>query len=89
MDEGDYAQAAELFRRAIAANPDDTLARIGLGNCLLELGQADTGYACMRAASVRGSEFYGKALRATLQSGHGRFWLRPSGAAKFLKGERV
>jgi len=86
MDQGDYAQAAELFRRALSANPDDTLARIGLGNCLLEVGQHDPAYACLRAASVRSSEFYGKALRASLSSGHGRFWLRPSSAAKFLKG---
>ena len=86
MDQGDYAQAAELFRRALAANPDDALARIGLGNCLLELGQRDPAYACLRAASVRSSEFYGKALRATLSSGRGRFWLRPSSAAKFFKG---
>jgi len=86
MDQGEYAQAAELFRRALATNSDDTLARIGLGNCLLELGQHDPAYACLRAASSRSSEFYGKALRATLSSGHGRFWLRPSSAAKFFKG---
>ena len=87
MDDGDYAQAAELFRRAIAADPDDTLARIGLGHCLLELSQADAALACLRAATGRGSEYYGKVLGATLSSGHGRFWLRPSSAAKFFKGE--
>ncbi len=86
MDEGQYAQAAELFRRALAANPDDTLARMALGKCLLETGQADAAYACLRAASAGGSEYYGKALKVLLSSGHGRFWLRPSGAAKFLKG---
>jgi Flp pilus assembly protein TadD len=87
MDGGDYRQAAELFRRALAADADDTVARIALGNCLLELGDKDGGLACLRAASVRGAEFYGKSLRVLLSSGHGRFWLRPSGAAKFLKGE--
>ena len=87
MDAGDYAQAAELFRRALSANPDDTLARIALGKCLLELGDAETGYACLRAASARGAEFYGKVIAVLLSSGHGRFWLRPSSAAKFLKGE--
>jgi tetratricopeptide (TPR) repeat protein len=89
MDEGDYAQAAELFRRALSTNPDDTLARIGLGNCLLELNQRDPGYACLRAAGNKSPEFYGKALRAALSSSHGRFWLRPSSAAKFFKGERA
>lgn len=87
MDAGDYAQAAELFRRALSANPDDAVARIALGNCLLELGERDAAYACLRAASARGPEFYGKSLRALLSSGHGRFWLRPSSAAKFLKNE--
>ncbi len=89
MDEGNFAQAAELFRRALAVNSDDTLARLGLGNCLLELGQSDAGYACLRAAGVRSSEFYGKALRVALSSGHGRFWLRPSAAAKFFAGEKT
>ena len=55
-----------LFRRALAANADDTLARIALGNCLLELGEPDAAYACLRAASVRGAEFYGKVFRALL-----------------------
>jgi len=86
MDAGDYRQAADLFRRALAANADDTPARIALGNCLLELGDMDGGLACLRAASARGPEFYGRVFRALLQSGHSRFWLRPSDAAKFLKG---
>jgi tetratricopeptide (TPR) repeat protein len=86
MDEGDYVQAAELFRRALAANPDDNLARLGLGNCLLEVRQPDAAYACLRAAAARDSRIYGKVLKAALSSGHGRFWLRPSGAAKFFKG---
>jgi tetratricopeptide (TPR) repeat protein len=86
MDERQYAQAAELFRRALAVDPDDTLARIALGDCLLEIGQADAAFACLRAASSRGAEFYGKVLRVLLSSGHGRFWLSPSSAAKFLKG---
>jgi thioredoxin-like negative regulator of GroEL len=87
MDAGDYRQAADLFRRALVANADDTPARIALGNCLLELGEPDAAYACLRAASVRGGEFYGRVFRALLQSGHSRFWLRPSAAAKFLKGK--
>ena len=87
MDQGDFARAAELFRGALSANADDTVARIALGKCLLELGDTEAGLACMRAAGARGAEFYGKAIAALLSSGHGRFWLRPSSAAKFLKGE--
>jgi tetratricopeptide (TPR) repeat protein len=86
MDAGNYAQAVELFKRAIAANPDHTSARIGLGNCLLELGQRDAAYACLRAAAARGAPFSGL-LNVAMSSGHGRFWLRPSSAAKFFKGD--
>jgi Flp pilus assembly protein TadD len=86
MHEGDYAQAAELFKRAIADDPDDAAARIGLGNCLLELGQQDAGYACLRGAVGKGASLQ-QALKAVVSSGHGRFWLRPSRAAAFLKGD--
>lgn len=89
MDDHDFAQAADLFRRAAIANPADAQMRISLGNCLLSLGQTDAGYACLRAASARGPEFYGKALKVVSSSGRGRFWLHPSAAAKFFKGEKI
>ncbi len=88
MNEGDYAQAAELFKRAITANPDDAMSRIGLGNCLLELGQQDAGYACLRGAVGKGAPLQ-NTLKAIVSSGHGRFWLRPSDAVKFFKSESV
>jgi len=62
------------------------LLRIALGNWLLELGDCEGGFACLRAASVRGDDSYGRVIRALLSSGHGRFWLRPSSVEKFLKG---
>ena len=77
------------FGHAIAADPDDAAARIGLGNCLLNLGQADIAYACLRAATARGPQFYGKALKIAVSSAHGRFWLKPSAAAKFFRGEKA
>lgn len=86
MNSGDYRRAAELFRRAVSVNADDTVARIRLGNCLLELGDREAAHALLRAASARGGEFYGKAIQAMVSSGRGRFWLRPSATAKFLKG---
>ncbi len=88
MHEGDYAQAAELFKRAIAAHPEEASARIGLGICLLELGQTDAAYACLRAGIGKGGRFE-TALKAIVSSGRGRFWLRPSRAAEFLKGKSV
>ena len=84
IDRGDFAQAAELFRRALSANPDDTVARIGLGSCLLELKQRDPAYACLRAAGVRGPEFYGKALRVTLSPATGDFPAAPQQRREIL-----
>jgi len=86
MTRGDFRQAADLFRRAVSAYPGDALARVMLGRCLLELGEADAAAACLRAASARGPEVYGKVLQAFVSARRGRFWLRPSQAAKFLKG---
>ena len=88
MNDRDFAQAADVFGRLVAADPANADARIRLGNCLLILGQTDVGFACMRAAAARGPKFYGKALRALTSSSHGRCWLRPSDAAKFLRGGR-
>jgi tetratricopeptide (TPR) repeat protein len=87
MDDHEFAQAAELYRHALTEDPADAAARIGLGNCLLNLGQADAAFACLRAATARGPQFYGKALKIAASSPRGRFWLRPSAAAKFFKGE--
>ncbi len=85
MNDRDFTQAADVFGRLVAADPANADARIRFGNCLLILGQTDVGFACMRAAAARGPKFYGKALRALTSSSHGRCWLRPSDAAKFLR----
>jgi tetratricopeptide (TPR) repeat protein len=87
MDQRDFAQAAELYRGALAANPADATARIGLGNCLLGLGQTEDAYAALRAATAAAPQLYVKALRVAVSSGRGRFWLRPSAAAKFFAAE--
>jgi tetratricopeptide (TPR) repeat protein len=88
MDEGDYAGAADLLRRALAVNPNDVSAQVALGSCLLELGKADEAYDCLRKAHAKGGQpAYGDVLQAAVSSGHGRFWLRPSAAAKFFGGD--
>jgi len=89
MNDHDYAQAAELFRNMVAVDPGNANARLSLANCLLNLGEHDVAYACLRAASARGPQYFGKALRIAVGAGRGRFWLRPSGAAKFLKGSKA
>ncbi len=82
--DGDDAAAAELYRQALAKRPDDAATRIGLGKCLLEMGDRDAGEAALRAAARGGAQMAGPALAALAATAHGRFFLRPSDAAKFL-----
>jgi tetratricopeptide (TPR) repeat protein len=83
---GEFEQAAEDLRRCLMATPDDPMALLGLGNCLLALGQHDAGYEYFRAA-VRGEDprRYGMALGSLVKAAQGRFWLKPSDAARFLR----
>jgi tetratricopeptide (TPR) repeat protein len=82
---GENEAAAGYFRRYLMVRPGDANAWITFGHCLLELGQRDAGYDCFRAVARHNPEHYGEALSAFVTSGRGRFWLRPSAAAKFLQ----
>lgn len=86
--DGEYAAAAELFRRALALRPDDVVTRNSLGACLLEMGEREAGEASLRAAA-RNSQMAGQALMALAGASHGRFFLRPSVAAKFLRTDKA
>lgn len=88
MDDRDYAQAAVLFRAMVTADPGNAHARLGLANCLLHLGKDDAAYDNMRAAAERGAKYYGQALRLAVTAQRGRFWLRPSDAARAIKEKR-
>lgn len=88
MDDRDYAQAAVLFRAMVTADPGNAHAQLGLANCMLHLGKNEAAYENMRAATSRGPKFYGQALRIAVSAQRGRFWLRPSAAAKVIKGVR-
>jgi tetratricopeptide (TPR) repeat protein len=85
--DGDYADAAALFRRALALNPEDIATRVSLGACLLELGQREDGEASLRLAARGGPQMAGQAITALASAAHGRFFLRPSDAAKFFRGK--
>jgi tetratricopeptide (TPR) repeat protein len=85
MDDGEFAPAAERFRQALARDPTYTQARLNLGHCLLDLAQQDEAVACLRAAVKAAPQCYGTALRTLVTVGRGRFWLRPSAAAEFLR----
>ena len=87
MDAAEYQAAAEQFRQALASDPADQQARLYLGACLLEVGEAGAG-ACLRLVTRGGPNFYGKALKVLTNSSRGRFWVQPSAAAQFFRGER-
>ncbi|WP_305320534.1 lipopolysaccharide assembly protein LapB [Bradyrhizobium sp.] len=83
--DGEYAAAAERLRRVVALRPDDAVARAELGRCLLEMGQRDAGEASIRTATQERPELFGRAIMSLAISSRGRFFLRPSAAAKFLR----
>ena len=82
--DGEYPAAADLFRKALALQPDDAVTRSSLGACLLEMGERDAGEASLRLAARGGPQMAGAAITALASASHGRFFLRPSEAAKFL-----
>ena len=86
--DGEPAAAADLFRLALASQPEDPVVRIELGRCLLDLGERKAGEAMLRAGA-RGPEQWGPALKALAAGAHGRAFLRPSAATRFLQVERV
>ena len=83
--DGEYSAAADLYRQALAQRPDDAATRIGLGACLLEMGERDGGEAALRAATGGAAQMAGPAITALAAASRGRFFLRPSAAAKFLR----
>lgn len=83
--DGEYAAAADIYRRALALRPDDVAARKNLGACLLEMGERDAGEASIRAATRAAPQLAGPAIISLAAASHGRFFLLPSAAAKFLQ----
>jgi tetratricopeptide (TPR) repeat protein len=84
----EYQAATDLFRRYLTRKPNDVSAWLNLGHCLLELGQSDAGYDCFRTAARGEPNRYGYALVSLVNSGRSRFWLKPSAAARFLRGTK-
>jgi Flp pilus assembly protein TadD len=83
--DGEYAAAADLYRRVLALRPNDAMMHYNLGKCLLELGERDAGEAALRTAASAGLQMAGGAVAALSAAPHGRFFLRPSAAANFLR----
>jgi len=84
---GENEAAVDYFRRYLADRPKDSGAWLNLGHCLLELGRLEPGYECFRMAARGDAERYGTALTSLAAAARGRFWLRPSAAARFLRSQ--
>jgi tetratricopeptide (TPR) repeat protein len=87
--DGEYAAAADLYRRALGMAPDDAVTRNNLAACQLEMGERDAGEASLRAVAGAAPHLYGMVLTSLAAASHGRFFLRPSAAAKFLRIEKI
>ena len=83
--DGDYADAADTFRRVVALRPGDALARADLGRCLLEMGLREAGEASIRQATRERPQLLNRAITSLSVASRGRFFLRPSEAVKFLQ----
>jgi tetratricopeptide (TPR) repeat protein len=81
---GELEIAADHFRRCLATKPDSGT-WLNLGRCLLRLGRMDEAYDCFRFAVRSDPKRYGNALGMMTKAARGRFWLRPSAAARFLQ----
>jgi Flp pilus assembly protein TadD len=84
--DGDYATAADIYRHALARQPDDAMTRVDLGMCQLELADRSAGEASLRAATRGRPEMLSRAMHSLAAASHGRFFFRPSAAVKFLGG---
>jgi Flp pilus assembly protein TadD len=87
--DGEYAAAADLFRRALGLRPDDAVTRNNLGACLLEMGERDAGETTLRAVARGAPQMAGQVITSLAAASHGRFFLRPSAVAKFLRLEKT
>ena len=86
QENGESQVAADYFRRYLIVSPGDPTAWVRLGLCLLALGQRDAGHDCFRTVARRDAKGFGNALSSLVKSSRGRFWLKPSDAARFLRG---
>ena len=86
--DGDYAEAAKMYRLALALRPDDAMARANLAACLFRsLGEREAGEASLRSALHGRPRMLAQAAYTLVHSSHGRFFFRPSALKKFLQGE--
>jgi predicted Zn-dependent protease len=84
MARGELDRALGTFREAMASNPSEGRARFLTAQCLFELGRPAEAMECLRALVAWAPQSFGGALKTCVDAGKGRFWLKPSAAAKAL-----
>lgn len=84
---GENRQAVEYFRRCLTQMPGDGGTLLNLASSLVEAGEVDAGLECFRAAARGDGKRYAGALTTLVKSARGRFWLKPSRAARVLQGK--
>jgi predicted Zn-dependent protease len=84
--DGEYASAADAYRRLLALQPDDAAMQASFSVCLLEMGEREAGETSLRLATRGRPEMVGRAIHSLAAASHGRFFLRPSAVTKFLRG---
>jgi len=89
MARGELEPALEKFREAMANNPSEYRARFLTAQCLFELGRPTEAIECLRALVAWAPQSFGGALKTCVEAGKGRFWLKPSAAAKALGFKRA
>lgn len=85
MDEGDFATAAERLAEVVARTAERADVHLELAYCLQELGRWDDAVTHYRNAVALAPGLYESALTGVSTAARGRFWLKPSAAAKILK----
>jgi tetratricopeptide (TPR) repeat protein len=84
-----FAPAAELFRQVLEIDPSDSMARLGLGICLIESGKPEPGLETLSAASKANAKMFGQTVSALASAGKGRFWLKPSAVRRVFSGDKA
>ena len=84
MARGELDRALEKFREAMANNPSEGRAQFLTAQCLFELGRPAEAIECLRALVAWAPQSFGGAVKTCVEAGKGRFWLKPSAAAKAL-----
>jgi tetratricopeptide (TPR) repeat protein len=84
---GENRTAIDYFRRCLTLAPNDFGTLLNLGHSLLKVGDLDAGYESFRAAARGDQNRYAAVLTTLVKLDRSRFWLKPSAAAKFLRGD--